>query len=29
MLKIEYDDLAGNRGDIIYETTDNSYIKIL
>lgn len=29
MLKIEYDDLAGNQGDIIMDTTDNSYIEIL
>tara|TARA_Y200000002_G_scaffold380956_1_gene393700 strand:+ start:1583 stop:3292 length:1710 start_codon:yes stop_codon:yes gene_type:complete len=29
MLKIEYDDLAGNKGDIITDTTDNSYIEIL
>ena len=29
MLKIEYDDLAGNKGDIITHTTDNSYIEIL
>ena len=28
MLKIEYDDLAGN-SDIITDTTDNSYIEIL
>ena len=29
MLKIEYYDLAGNKGDIVNETTDNSYIEIL
>ena len=29
MLKIEYEDLAGNKGDIITDTTDNSYIEIL
>ena len=29
MLKIEYEDLAGNKGDIITNTTDYSYIEIL